>query len=77
MYSQEFEWYNVRISYSTYLQIQERLNVIFIFWKCIWEIRTNNPSLAVKILNATPRPILEIERDRDKDRDRLEEIFSR
>ena len=26
--------------------------------KCIWEIRTDNPSLAVKILNATPRPIL-------------------
>ena len=34
----------------------ERLNVIFfIFWKCIWEIRTGNPSLAVKILNSTPK----------------------
>ena len=29
-----------------------------IFLKCIWEIWTYNPSLAVKILNATPRPIL-------------------
>ena len=28
----------------------------FIFFKCIWEIRTDNPSLAVKILNNTPRP---------------------
>ena len=35
---------------------KERLNVIFIFWKCIWEIRSDNPSLAVKILNDTPRP---------------------
>ena len=35
---------------------RDRLNVIFIFWKCIWEIRTDNPSLAVKILNDTPRP---------------------
>ena len=37
-------------------QIREnsgRLNVIF--WKCIWEIRTDNPSLAVKILNGTPQ----------------------
>ena len=37
----------------------ERLNLIFyLFWKCIWEIRTDNPSLAVKILNGTPRPIV-------------------
>ena len=26
--------------------------------KNIWEIRTGNPSLAVKIINVTPRPIL-------------------
>ena len=41
-----------------------------IFKKYIWEIRTDNPSLTVKILNATSRPILETQRDRDKDRDR-------
>ena len=36
---------------------RERLNVILIFFgKCNWEIRTDNPSLAVKILNDTPRP---------------------
>ena len=36
---------------------RERLKVIFfIFLKCIWEIRTDNPSLAVKILIDTPRP---------------------
>ena len=29
-----------------------------IFCKYIWEIRTGNPSLAGKILNGTPRPIL-------------------
>ena len=28
----------------------------YFFLKCIWEIRTDNPSLAVKILNDTPRP---------------------
>ena len=28
------------------------------FLKCIWEIRTSNPSLAVEILNVNPRPIL-------------------
>ena len=27
-----------------------------IFLKCIWEIQTGNPSLAMKILNGTPRP---------------------
>ena len=32
------------------------------FWKCIWEIRTDNPSLAVKILNGTPRPTLPSEK---------------
>ena len=51
------------------------------FLKCIWEIRTDNPSLAVKILNVTPRPILpnqkglvgrerEREREREKERER-------
>ena len=37
---------------------RERVNVIFLifFRKCIWEIRTDNPSLAVEILNGTPRP---------------------
>ena len=30
--------------------------VFLIFLKCISEIRTDNPSLAVKILNGTPRP---------------------
>ena len=34
------------------------MQVIFFVWKCIWEIRTDNPSLALKILNGTPRPIL-------------------
>ena len=34
------------------------------FWTCIWEIRTNNPRLAVKILNDTTRPIRP-ERERD------------
>ena len=33
------------------------MKVIFVI-KCIWEIRTDNPSLAVKILNVTHRPIL-------------------
>ena len=37
------------------------------FCKYIMEIRTGNPSLAVKILNATPRPIL-------RERDRLREV---
>ena len=30
----------------------------FYFLKCIWKIRTDNPSLAVKILNGTLKPIL-------------------
>ena len=60
MYSQKFKWCNVRISYSTQLQIHEGLNVFFVlfFWKCIWEIRTDNPSQAVEVLNGTPRPIV-------------------
>ena len=39
-----------------------------IFGKCIWENRTDNPSLAVKILNVTPRPTLPGERERQRQR---------
>ena len=41
------------------------MKVIF-FKKCIWEIRNDNPSLAVKILNVTPRPILPSQRETPK-----------
>ena len=44
-----------------------------IFLKCIWENRTDNPSLAVKILNGTPRPTLPRERERQTDRERHRE----
>ena len=39
------------------------------FKKCIWEIRTDNPSLAVKFLNGTPRPILPSQREKDEARE--------
>ena len=44
------------------------MKVIF-FKKCIWEIRNDNPSLAVKILNVTPRPILPSQRERERERE--------
>ena len=40
-----------------------------IFFKCIWEIRTDNPILVVKILNGTPRPILPREKESERMRD--------
>ena len=33
------------------IQIERENNEIVLFFKCIWEIRTDNPSLAMKILN--------------------------
>ena len=40
-----------------FLEREREIERDFYFcWKCIWEIRTDNPSLAVKILNDTPRP---------------------
>ena len=36
--------------------------------KCIWEIQTNNPSPAVKILNGTSRPTLPSQTKRERDR---------
>ena len=36
--------------------------------KCIWEIQTDNTSLAVKILIGTPRPIRERESEGDRER---------
>ena len=53
------------------------------FFKCTWEIRTDHPSLAVKILNGTPTPILPsrerkvifdlFKRERKKERERESE----
>ena len=41
-----------------------------IFFKCFWEILTDNPSLAVKILNDTPRLIIRPSWQRDVMRNR-------
>ena len=41
----------------------------YIFLKCIWGIPTDNPSLAVNILNATLRPILPRQTDRETERE--------
>ena len=37
---------------------REGLMTVILFFKCAWEIQTDNPSLAVKILNGTPRTTL-------------------
>ena len=50
---------SVFLLFKTYKNINMHVEIerdFFIFWKCFWEIRTDNPSLAVKILNGTPRP---------------------
>ena len=40
-----------------------------IFKKCIKEIRTDNPSLALTILNVTPRLILPSQKERERGRE--------
>ena len=42
---------------------KREINSGFFVGKCIWEIRTDNPSLAVTTLNVTPRPILPSQKD--------------
>ena len=41
-----------------------------IFKKCIKEIRTDNPSLALTILNVTPRLILPSQKEREREGER-------